>query len=543
MVSYVSLTSLADDESTSSFIQDDDDTMALENYEDFLSDEGHLVNELLNNRSWMKDESIVSEVEDDELEMEMNMLSLAEQEVSQEISNLMQSLRDQPGLQNQLVQPKKHLSASPIHNNDINNRSERERNAVYEEKRAETIEEATKVLTRRKVHTQISNIHEIKIDKAERDARESMNESQPSDEACFSVYDICSRDPPEEILFIHEDESEDEGYSHFTGEIVHHMATSVEEAENSNGSIEVNSVNDEVVMDELDLVELYGEDGDLGAGQFDDLEMGRNNMVGKQAFVGDIINVNTSLNDAHVEKNNETYSLNERSDRIESSQSEEHVEEDVLSVWDMQSGQLSAAELGKNNLFEEEIFWEESFWKTPVHKNCATRDRKSDHNTRIEKKSTAYSAQKPRRSIVDILSLPTLEHPGGNTKGDIANRDRRSVQSLGGESIIRSTGLSVYQVRPTEIENEEESVCQESRQISEDAINNLSLISTEVDGSRSYSPLDPSVRIDQETDITEAKLGESEKHSCDFRRVIIAVHVLLILIGIVLGSFFFLTDS
>eukprot|EP00536_Pseudo-nitzschia_multiseries_P016145 jgi/Psemu1/45057/gm1.45057_g len=486
MISHSSLVPPADDESTSTFTRDDDDSMMLENYERFLSNEGHQLHELLNTRSWMKDDASATEMEDDELEKEMKMLSLAEQGVSQEISDLMRSFRDQTLIkEHQQLQTNESLPTSTI-NKVITERLEQRDNFVSEEQRTMTNEETRKVQSKRKGRAQISNIHEVKSNTRERDTRESVNQSEPSDKACFGVDDICNRDPPEEIIFIHEDGSDtDENSSYVTGEIVHHVTTSVAGVESSDESLEINSLTDEGIVNGPHLMGLHREDEDIRATQLADIELGRKKVLRKQTFVGDINHMNTNLTDNESAKElAETYSLNGYNCHSDSPHFEGHGEEDDPSVL--------------------------SEWNTPLHKNSATRVREDDQNSLNENNPNASSIPESRRSIVKILSLPTLEHRGERSRDDVATIQQ---SKYGG------------------------SVCRESVPMLEDAIDETSLKSTEEKRSNSSLQLDLDIRISQEDTTTEQKLCQSQNDHFDFRRIFIALQIFLLLIGaFVLGK-------
>jgi len=564
--------------SPSALVHDDEDSEILGNniIISFPSpDEGHLTHDLMNNTSWMKEDVRTDEMEDDELEKEMEMLALAEKEVSQEISDIQRSFHNpnnQWGEENEQDRRKLNSTATPTMNEIEIEHTEKlewgDTNCMFQEQRDNetTNQKLMKVLSfKRKTHANISNIHEVETDMIERDTRDSVNESQPSDEACYGVYSICNRDPPEAILFVDDDESyedgdesHDEDSSDVIGEIVYHMSLSVSEDESVAGSAEMYSLKEKENFNESPLVERrHGEEEDPRSGRLSDLGTGGNdNLFREEMFVGDIVHTTSNTTgDESAQGSAERYSPDAQQDdyinescRVERRQEEEE-SDDAISEWDLRSNrQLSDLERGKSNVFEEEIFWEESFWRAqrvhePERRDSATLVRKDNQNTTTKPPSAKSSIpfiSGSRRSIIDILSLPTLEPRRDENEDIAATLDLQSVQSIiPGESVK----LSVHDVSTERISQMEsnhsknnELIYQEaSAQIFDHTIDDSSLnCIEEKQNSCSFIPLDPAVLIDEEEAVVVNKRRcQNRKGSCDLRRIIIAVHVLLALSGVI----------
>ena len=565
--------------SPSALVHDDEDSGILGNNIriGFPSpDEGHLIHDLLNNRSWMKEDVRTDEMEDDELEKEMEMLALAEKEVFQEISDIQRSFHsrsNQSEEESERGRRKLYSAPTPTINEIEIEHTEKlewlDTNCVFQEQRDSetTNQKPMKVLSfKRKTHANISNIHEVETDMIERDARDSANESQPSDEACYGVYSICNRDPPEAILFVDDDESQDDDDSHddyfdAIGNIVHHMSVSVSEDESVAGSAEMYSLKDKENFNESPLVEWHGEEEeDPRSGRLSDLETRGNdnsNLFREEMFVGDIVHTNSNITgDESAQGSAERHSPDAQQDdyinelsRVERRGEEEELD-DAMSQLNLRSNrQLSDLEQGKSNVFEEEIFWEESFWRAqrvcePEPRDPATLVRKDNRNTTTTKptsgKSSIPSISGSRRSIIDILSLPTLEPRRDESEGIAATLDLQSIQSIPGESAKSSVHISTERISQMESNhtNNNESIHKESSaQIFDHTIDDPSLICIEEKKNNcSFIPLDPAVLIDKEEEEAVAinkRRCQNRKDSCDLRRIIIAVHVLLALSGVI----------
>ncbi len=167
----------------------------------------HQIHELLKDRSWSVDEYSAGASEDDELQKEIDMLPSAERRVSQEISDLVRLFSNQQESQMDKHAPprgprKLHSAGSPM-------------NQIYKqfEKREDSfakINHATKMLENaRNERGTISNINDVDTTVFTRDVRESPGHSQPSDEKGNGIFGVSTREPPEEILFVEDDGTND----------------------------------------------------------------------------------------------------------------------------------------------------------------------------------------------------------------------------------------------------------------------------------------------------------------------------------------------
>jgi len=165
------------------------------------------IHELLNDRSWAVDEYSAGASEDDELQKEIDMLPSAERRVSEEISDLVRLFSNQQESQIERQVPprgtrKLHSTGSPM-------------NQIYKqfatrEDSFATINHATKRLENAKnARGTISNTNNVDTAMLTRDVRDSPGHSQPSDEKGNGIFGVSIREPPEEILFVEDDETND----------------------------------------------------------------------------------------------------------------------------------------------------------------------------------------------------------------------------------------------------------------------------------------------------------------------------------------------
>jgi len=226
---------------------------------DFRTD-FHPIDDLLNSESWLRDDA-TSKTDDDELLVEMGMLSSAEKEISQEISRL-----------------------------DIVNFFRENYRTTSCNKQM-----PTKVKGKKKTHANISNIQDLDVQMIERDARDSPNKSFPSDEAYNGIDDISERDPPEEHNFV---DGVEYDYSNTLKEVVLHLSTSngddIEKStENSNDSLhyedEINIASNflEKRNKEEDDRSVVLSEWNLNSIQISDLEKGENNIFEEETFWND----------------------------------------------------------------------------------------------------------------------------------------------------------------------------------------------------------------------------------------------------------------
>ena len=205
----------------------------------------HPIHDLLNDISWENDDYTSSPSEDDDLQKEIDVLSSAERRVSQEISDLARLFSSQPESKRERTTaesgPKKLQPTISDLVRLFSNQPEKERERTTAEigpkKLQPTISDLVRLfnevhieLTKRKnrfvVQKQIltpnqdtkrwgkrtkkrinnPDIHEVDITMFTRDGRESPGQSQPSDENSNGMFGVCTREPPEEIQFVEEDE-------------------------------------------------------------------------------------------------------------------------------------------------------------------------------------------------------------------------------------------------------------------------------------------------------------------------------------------------
>ena len=478
---------------------DDDDSVELTNKTDFFSDEDHAINELLNNNSWMREDISVAETEDDELRIEMEMLTLAEREVSQEISYFVESFREQSGVESDgtIIEYGKRKSNSTISamNEIYTGIIEREDNYTLQEQREMANQETIKVRGKKKSHANISNIHEVNIGMIEKETRDSPSQSQPSDEACNGIYGIFNREPPEEIIFVDDDESNDEDeYSNTIGDIVIHMSTSVAEVEDAPEAVETDSVNYQEAMNESFFVE----------------------------------------------------------------QREEDEESAMLSEWELRSRQLSDLEKGENNIFEEETFWDDSFWKIPVHQptsqNTATLIQREHKDKIVEsERSKIPPISKTRRGIIDMLSLPTLEHRRDENQENVATINHQSVEPSPEESVQESVDTSAEshlhgngrgsRKSPRKSQKHEPASWEASRTLHENIEDQFS-IPTQTQYNNHTFALDRAIPNEGEGSTTVNEGTSCKRNSwCNRRILVVAVQAILTVIGVIIFWQFLLTKD
>ncbi|VEU37506.1 unnamed protein product [Pseudo-nitzschia multistriata] len=540
MVAKSTSVPLLEDKSPSTKINDDDDS----GNEGFPSDEDHLIHEILKNRSWMKEDIGSEDLEDDELEKEMEMLSVAEQEVSQEISDAIRSFQNQLGAVNDRSRRKSDSRAS--RRTVIRTEGKNwETHYTSQEKPARINQEILQIRSKRKIHTSISNIRQVEIDAIERDTRDSVNESHPSDEACHGVYDICNRDPPEEMLFIDDDESYDEedDSSNVISDVIPHMSTNVKENENENEpeSVDIYSLKDFEGFDGSPFAQWHREEEGLSR-QLPDLETGSNNFLEEEFFVGDIIHENTNKTAGENTKDSGTNNSKKQQDANGSSNLEWHSEEDGLDTWDQRAKQISDLEWGKAELFEEEAFWKEGFETIPVPNSkikTSSSSIREDNRNASSGKSHIPSASESRRSIIEILALPTLEHHVKDIQDVGAKFDRQPIQSASDESVTQSVHAPAESTLQIDFENNE-SIFQKSTQLFHSVIEDSPLICIEESKNDcSFAP-EPTVLIEEAAVRGNEKPRKKQNHSCDLRTIILAVHVVLAIVGIIVFLAFLL---
>jgi hypothetical protein len=259
---------------------------------DFLSDHDHPINELLDNISWLRDDATSTKTEDDdELLMEMELLSSAEREISQELSRFSDSYIKQQMPPNSKIAP-------------IKRRRRRWRTSKVNGKKE-------------KAHANISNIHEIDTQMIERDTRDSPDRSYPSDEVYNGIDDnIFERDPPAEELPYFEDVGEDDYSNNKARDLVlHRNATRVREGIYKSESAEGNSLHYQERDNDEEEESAVLSEWELNPNQLSDLEKGENNIFEEEKFWDDGL-WKSPLNNKSASRNTYVQSF-ERREQVE----------------------------------------------------------------------------------------------------------------------------------------------------------------------------------------------------------------------------------
>ena len=164
------------------------------------------IHDLLNDMSWLREDSMSAITEDDELHKEIDMLASAEREVSEELSEVVQMFRKESEKRNMRTLakncPRKLNSAAyslPKTYIDVRKYGHEVELSLSNHERS----------FKKKKRGKISNIHEVDIRIENNDTRDSPEQSQPSDEACNGVLSVSLREAPEEIEFFTDEETGD----------------------------------------------------------------------------------------------------------------------------------------------------------------------------------------------------------------------------------------------------------------------------------------------------------------------------------------------
>ena len=444
---------------------------------DFLSDHDHPINELLDSRSWLRDDESSKTEDDDELLMEMELLSSAEREISQELSRFSESYNKQQMPPNTNTAPIERMRRRRWRTSKVNNKKE-------------------------KSHANISNIHEIdiQIQMRERDTRDSPDRSCPSDEAYNGIDDnISRRDPPAEEPPSFEDIGEDDYSNNKTRDLVlHRNATRVREGIYKSESAESNSLH------------------------FQDQDQDRDD-------------------------------------------DEEEEESAVLSEWELNRNQLSDLEKGENNIFEEETFWDDGLWKTPLNNRSASRNtfvqsfekREQVEMPGPERISKIQPISDTRSGLIEMLSLPTLEdRRDGNNNGEeteteteteteihsnmiydqrLESRLEKAVQ----RSVVGMSAKSNFQEK-NKSEHTERTHTQSTRMTMTIHDTNEDEDDMPMSTHRQYG-ISNGKQLDSNAIITNDESHHKRKNCwCNFRILVVTVHILLITIGIIVFCQFLL---
>jgi len=340
--------------------------------------QSHPADELSINRSRAKYFINSADTEDDELQKEVIKLSSTEREVSQEISELVRLFSNRSEKQSERIVdeegPRKLNSpVSPMNEIYTEWVMKRENKYVFQEQLALTNQKTIRLRNNKKTHDSeyISNIHEVGINRIVKDTRESPGRSQPSDEESTEILGVCSREPPEEILFADDDESSsDDDVANAFEEVLNHTNTHFRESKSASETQEIALSYDLECADESTFVERNGKDAKVS----------------------------------------------------------------VVSEWGLRSGQQTDLEKGGNNLFEKETFWEGNFWKDPVYEFVPQNPSRLVQQEELNK-CVASGIRKPlhisqsRRAIIDKLSVPTLDHQEDKNLEDHTEANYQSIGS------------------------------------------------------------------------------------------------------------------